>query len=209
MTGSAAGHGIGEWHSTTIIGVRRNGRTVIAGDGQVSMGNTVMKPNARKVRRIGGSSGGGSSGGGTGNGDPQERRPPVIAGFAGATADAFTLFERLEKKLEQYSGQLLRASVELAKDWRTDKYLRNLEALMIVADKDAMLVITGKGDVLEPEETAGATIAAIGSGGNYALAAARALIEYEQEPETIARKAMQVAADVCVFTNDKVVVETV
>ncbi len=206
MTGSAASHGLGEWHSTTIIGVRRNDRTVIAGDGQVSMGNTVMKPNARKVRRIGGLANGTGSGGSSADG---ERRAPVIAGFAGATADAFTLFERLERKLEQYSGQLMRASVELAKDWRTDKYLRNLEALMIVADKDVMLVITGKGDVLEPEEQGGTMIAAIGSGGNYALAAARALAQYEQDPELIARKAMQVAADVCVFTNDRVVVETV
>jgi ATP-dependent HslUV protease subunit HslV len=174
------------WHGTTVIGVSRNGKTVIAGDGQVSMGNTVMKPNARKVRRIG-----------------QEGK--VIAGFAGATADAFTLFERLEKKLEQYSGQLLRAAVELAKDWRTDKYLRNLEALMIVADKDTMLVLTGNGDVLEPE----GGIAAIGSGGNYALSAARALDEYEQDAEVIARKAMDVAAQVCVFTNDRVTVETI
>jgi ATP-dependent HslUV protease subunit HslV len=138
------------WHGTTILSVRRNGRVVVAGDGQVSMGNTVMKPNARKVRRLG-------EGG------------HVIAGFAGATADAFTLFERLERKLEQYRGALLRASVELAKDWRTDKYLRNLEALMIVADKDVTLILTGNGDVLEPENG----IAAIGSGGNYALSAAR------------------------------------
>jgi ATP-dependent HslUV protease subunit HslV len=174
------------WHGTTIIGVSKSGKTVIAGDGQVTMGNTVMKPNARKVRRIG-------EGG------------KVIAGFAGATADAFTLFERLEKKLEQYSGQLLRAAVELAKDWRTDKYLRNLEALMIVADKDAMLVLTGNGDVLEPE----GGIAAIGSGGNYALSAARALDAYEDDPERIARRAMEVAAEVCVFTNDRVTVETI
>ena len=174
------------WHGTTIIGVSRGGKTVIAGDGQVSMGNTVMKPNARKVRRIG-------EGG------------KVVAGFAGATADAFTLFERLERKLEQHSGQLLRAAVELAKDWRTDKYLRNLEALMIVADAETLLVLTGNGDVLEPE----GGIAAIGSGGNYALSAAKALVEYEDDPETIARKAMKVAAEVCVFTNDQVTVETV
>jgi ATP-dependent HslUV protease subunit HslV len=173
------------WHGTTIIGVCKNGKTVIAGDGQVTMGNTVMKPNARKVRRIG--------------------EGKVIAGFAGATADAFTLFERLEKKLEQYSGQLLRAAVELAKDWRTDKYLRNLEALMIVADKDTMLVLTGNGDVLEPE----GGIAAIGSGGNYALAAARALSEYEPDPEVLARRAMGIAAEVCVFTNDRLTIETV
>ena len=186
MNGSNDGHGAPAWHSTTIIGVKRGDTTVIAGDGQVSMGNTVMKPNATKVRRIG-------EGG------------KVVAGFAGATADAFTLFERLEKKLEQYSGQLLRAAVELTKDWRTDKYLRNLEALMIVADKDNLLVLTGNGDVLEPE----GGIAAIGSGGNYALAAARALTDYEDDPETIARKAMGVAADVCVFTNGNVTVETV
>ena len=186
MDGHSDSHGMTRWHGTTIIGVSRGGKTVIAGDGQVSMGNTVMKPNARKVRRIG-------EGG------------KVIAGFAGATADAFTLFERLEKKLEQYSGQLLRAAVELAKDWRTDKYLRNLEALMIVADKDTMLVLTGNGDVLEPE----GGVAAIGSGGNYALAAARALDPYEDDPEKIARRAMEVAAEVCVFTNDRVTLETI
>ncbi|MBX7536785.1 ATP-dependent protease subunit HslV [Qipengyuania flava] len=179
-------HGLVQWHGTTIIGVRKGNRIVVAGDGQVSMGNTVMKPNARKVRRIG-------EGG------------KVVAGFAGATADAFTLFERLEKKLEQYNGQLLRAAVELTKDWRTDKYLRNLEALMIVADKDNLLVLTGNGDVLEPE----AGITAIGSGGNYALAAAKAIAEYEDDPEVIARKAMQVAADICVFTNGNVTVEEV
>ena len=186
MTDSQASHGLPQWHSTTIIGVKRGGKTVIAGDGQVSMGNTVMKPNARKVRRIG-------------EGDK------VVAGFAGATADAFTLFERLEKKLEQYRGQLIRAAVETAKNWRTDKYLRNLEALMIVADKDTLLVLTGNGDVLEPE----GGIAAIGSGGNYALSAARALVDYETDAEKIARRAMQVAADVCVFTNGNVTVETV
>ncbi|MBX7514445.1 ATP-dependent protease subunit HslV [Qipengyuania sp. GH38] len=175
-----------QWHGTTIIGVRKGDRIVVAGDGQVSMGNTVMKPNARKVRRIG-------EGG------------KVVAGFAGATADAFTLFERLEKKLEQYSGQLLRAAVELTKDWRTDKYLRNLEALMIVADKENLLVLTGNGDVLEPE----GGITAIGSGGNYALAAAKAIAEYEDDPEVIARKAMQVAADICVFTNGNVTLEEV
>ena len=185
MSSTSNAHGLVQWHGTPIIGVRRGGTTVIAGDGQVSMGNTVMKPNARKVRRIGDGS--------------------VIAGFAGATADAFTLFERLEKKLEQYSGQLMRASVELAKDWRTDKYLRNLEALMIVADKDNLLVLTGNGDVLEPE----GGIAAIGSGGNFALAAAKALSDYEDDPEKIARRAMAVAADVCVFTNGNVTLETV
>jgi ATP-dependent HslUV protease subunit HslV len=185
MDNSHSAHGLTPWHGTTIIGVKRGDKTVIAGDGQVSMGNTVMKPNARKVRRIG-------------NGK-------VVAGFAGATADAFTLFERLEKKLDQFGGQLMRAAVELAKDWRTDKYLRNLEALMIVADQDVLLVLTGNGDVLEPE----GGIAAIGSGGNYALAAAKALADYETDAEQIARKAMAVAADICVFTNDQVTVEVV
>ena len=185
MSKSSERHGLVQWHGTTIIGVKKGGQTVIAGDGQVSMGNTVMKPNARKVRRLGDGS--------------------VIAGFAGATADAFTLFERLEKKLEQYRGQLMRACVELAKDWRTDKYLRNLEALMIVADKDVLLILTGNGDVLEPEEG----IAAIGSGGNYALSAAKALTDYEDDPEKIARRAMAVAAEVCVFTNDRVTLETI
>ena len=173
------------WHGTTILGVKKGGKTVIAGDGQVSMGNTVMKPNAKKVRRIGDGK--------------------VNGGFAGATADAFTLFERLEKKLEQYNGQLLRAAVELAKDWRTDKYLRNLEALMIVADAEQMLILTGNGDVLEPE----GGIAAIGSGGNYALSAAKALADYEQDPEVLARRAMQIASEVCVFTNDRLTVETI
>ncbi len=175
-----------QWHGTTIIGVKRGNQTVIAGDGQVSLGNTVIKPNARKVRRLGA------------DGD-------VIGGFAGATADAFTLFERLEKKLEAHNGQLLRAAVELAKDWRTDKYLRNLEAMMIVADSETMLILTGNGDVLEPE----GGIAAIGSGGNYALAAARALADYEPDPETLARRAMAIAAEVCVFTNDRLTVETI
>ena len=189
MDASRASHGLIQWHGTTIIGVKKNGRTVIAGDGQVSMGNTVMKPNARKVRRIGDGK--------------------VVAGFAGATADAFTLFERLERKLEAHRGQLMRAAVELAKDWRTDKYLRNLEALMIVADAETMLVLTGNGDVLEPEASHDTVIAAIGSGGNYALAAARALTDYEDDAERIARRAMQVAADVCVFTNDRVTLEEV
>ena len=186
MSNDTASHGLTQWHGTTIIGVKRGSTTVIAGDGQVSMGNTVMKPNARKVRRLG-------------EGDK------VIAGFAGATADAFTLFERLEKKLEQHRGQLLRAAVELAKDWRTDKYLRNLEALMIVADEESLLVLTGNGDVLEPE----GGITSIGSGGNYALAAGRALVDYEDDAEQIARKAMAVAADICVFTNGNVTVETI
>ena len=178
------------WHGTTILGVKKGGRTVIAGDGQVSLGNTIIKPNAKKVRRLG----------------ADEK---VIGGFAGATADAFTLFERLEKKLEQYNGQLMRAAVELAKDWRTDKYLRNLEAMMIVADAGSMLILTGTGDVLEPEAEDGNAIAAIGSGGNYALAAARALAEYEPDPEKLARRAMAIAAEVCVFTNDRLTVETV
>ena len=178
------------WHGTTILGVKKGGRTVIAGDGQVSLGNTIIKPNAKKVRRLG-------------------QAGNVIGGFAGATADAFTLFERLEKKLEQYNGQLMRAAVELAKDWRTDKYLRQLEAMMIVADASAMLILTGTGDVLEPEAEDGNAIAAIGSGGNYALAAARALAEYEPDPEKLARRAMAIAAEVCVFTNDRLTVETV
>ena len=171
------------WHGTTILSVRKNGKVVIAGDGQVSMGQTVMKPNAKKVRKLHDGS--------------------VIGGFAGATADAFTLFERLEKKLEAHRGQLMRAAVELAKDWRTDKYLRNLEALMIVADKDITLILTGNGDVLEPNDG----IAAIGSGGNYALSAARALMDYEEDAETMARKAMAVAADICVYTNDQLTLE--
>ena len=173
------------WHGTTILGVKKGGRTVIAGDGQVSLGQTIMKGNAKKVRRLG-------------KGD-------VIAGFAGATADAFTLFERLERKLEQHNSQLMRAAVELAKDWRTDKYLRNLEAMMIVADKDVTLILTGNGDVLEPASG----VAAIGSGGNFALAAASALFDYEDDAETIARKAMKIAADICVYTNDQVTVETI
>ena len=172
------------WHGTTILSVRKNGRVVVAGDGQVTQGQTVMKPNARKVRRLGDGS--------------------VIGGFAGATADAFTLFERLERKLEQHHGQLLRAAVELAKDWRTDKYLRNLEAMMIVADKDVTLILTGNGDVLEPE----GGIAAIGSGGNFALSAARALSDYEGDAETICRKAMGIAAELCVYTNDRLTVES-
>jgi ATP-dependent HslUV protease subunit HslV len=173
------------WHGTTIVSVRKNGKAVIAGDGQVSLQSTVIKPNARKVRRIG--------------------EGKVIAGFAGATADAFTLFERLERKLEQYHGQLMRAAVELAKDWRTDKYLRNLEAMMIVADKEATLILTGNGDVLEPASG----VAAIGSGGNFALAAATAIFDYEEDAEAIARKAMKIAADICVYTNDNVTVEVI
>eukprot|EP01042_Synura_sphagnicola_P013805 gene13805-17492_t len=170
-------------HATTILMVRKGGRVVIGGDGQVSLGQTIMKGNARKVRRL--------------------AKGAVIAGFAGATADAFTLFERLEAKLEQFPTQLLRACVELAKDWRTDKYLRNLEALMIVADAETLLVLTGNGDVLEPEDG----VAAIGSGGTYALSAARALLDYEPDAEIIARKAMKIAASICVYTNDHLTIE--
>ncbi|MFN3363169.1 MAG: ATP-dependent protease subunit HslV [Allorhizobium sp.] len=170
---------------TTIVTVRKDGKVVMAGDGQVSLGQTVMKGNARKVRRIG-------------------KGGDVIAGFAGATADAFTLLDRLEKKLEQYPGQLMRAAVELAKDWRTDKYLRNLEAMMLVADKSITLAITGNGDVLEPEH---GTIA-IGSGGNYAYAAARALIDTDRSAEDIARRALTIAGEICVYTNNNMVVET-
>ncbi|EEH15160.1 MULTISPECIES: ATP-dependent protease subunit HslV [Brucella] len=171
-------------YGTTIVTVRKDGKVVIAGDGQVSLGNTVMKGNARKVRRIG-----------KGN---------VIAGFAGATADAFTLLERLEAKLEQYPDQLMRTSVELAKDWRTDRYLRKLEAMMLVADSKVTLALTGTGDVLEPEQG----VMAIGSGGNYALAAARALIETDKSAEEIARKAMNIAADICIYTNHNIIVES-
>ncbi|MEN0088173.1 MAG: ATP-dependent protease subunit HslV [Pseudomonadota bacterium] len=172
-------------HATTIIMVRKGGKVVIAGDGQASMGQTVMKGNSRKVRRVGDGS--------------------VICGFAGATADAFTLLERLERKLEQYPGQLMRAAVELAKDWRTDKYLRNLEALLLVADKDISLMVTGAGDVFEPEHG----VAAIGSGGNYALAAGRALFDTETDAETVARKAMEIAAGICVYTNHNVIVDVI
>ncbi|WP_374990369.1 ATP-dependent protease subunit HslV [Sphingosinicella sp. LHD-64] len=178
------------WHGTTIVGVRKNGKAVIAGDGQVSLQSTVIKPNARKVRRLGAK---------------DEKGGNVIAGFAGATADAFTLFDRLERKLEQHNGQLMRAAVELAKDWRTDKYLRNLEAMMIVADRDVTLILTGNGDVLEPA----AGVAAIGSGGNFALSAATALFDYEEDAEVVARKAMKIAADICVYTNENVTVEVI
>jgi len=173
------------WHGTTILSVRKNGKVAIAGDGQVSMGDTIMKGNARKVRPLG-------------KGD-------VIAGFAGATADAMTLFERLEAKIEQYPGQLMRACVELAKDWRTDKYLRRLEALMIVADAQVTLVLTGNGDVLEPD----GGVVGIGSGGNYALAAARALADLDLDAEAIVRKAMSIAADICVYTNNNLTVEVI
>ncbi len=178
-------NGLPAMHATTIVTVRKGAHVVIAGDGQVSLGQTVIKGNARKVRRIG-------------------KDGEVITGFAGATADAFTLLERLEKKLEQYPGQLMRAAVELAKDWRTDKYLRNLEAMMLVADKQVSLCVTGNGDVLEPE----GGIMAIGSGGNFALAAARALADQDLSAEEIARKAMKIAAEICVYTNDQLIVET-
>ena len=171
-------------YGTTIVSVRSGGRVSIGGDGQVTLGNTVMKSNARKVRRLG--------------------RGDVIGGFAGATADAFTLFEWLEAKLEQYPGQLQRAAVELAKDWRTDRYLRRLEAMMIVADKNITLVLTGTGDVLEPESG----VAAIGSGGSYALAAARALADSGQDAESIVRKSLTIAAEICIYTNGNLTVES-
>ncbi len=177
-------HSLPSWHATTILSVRKDGRVVIAGDGQVSLGDTVVKANAKKLRRLA-----------DGN---------VIAGFAGATADAFTLFERLEGKLEQYPGQLLRSAVELAKDWRTDRYLRKLEAMMAVADKDVSLILTGNGDVLEPSDG----LIGIGSGGNYALSAARALIDIDGlDSEEIARRSMKVAGDICVYTNSNVILE--
>jgi ATP-dependent HslUV protease subunit HslV len=178
------------WHGTTILGVRKDGRVVVAGDGQVSLGQTVIKPNAKKVRRLGAPGPDGLA--------------KVVGGFAGSTADAFTLFERLEAKLERYPGQLTRACVELAKDWRQDRYLRRLEAMMIVADAETMLILTGTGDVLEPTDG----VAAIGSGGNYALAAARALVDTDADAEAIARKAMGIAADICVYTNNNLTVET-
>lgn len=169
---------------TTIVSVRRNGKVVMGGDGQVSLGNTVMKGNAKKVRRL--------------------YHGQVLAGFAGATADAFTLFERFEQQLEKHQGHLVRAAVELAKDWRTDRYLRRLEAMMLVADRNVSLALTGTGDVLEPEYG----VMAIGSGGNYALAAARALMDTDKDAEEIARKAMEIAADICVYTNHNFTVET-
>ena len=173
------------WHGTTILAVRKGPVTVIAGDGQVSMGQTIVKGNARKVRRL--------------------ADGKVIAGFAGATADAFTLIERLEAKLEQYPEQLARACVDLAKDWRTDRYLRRLEAMLIVADASTILTVTGVGDVLEPESG----VAAIGSGGNYALAAATALMDSDLAAEALARKAMKIAADICVYTNSSLTLETI
>ena len=174
-----------QFHGTTIVSVRRGDQVALGGDGQVTLGNIVMKGGAKKVRRI--------------------YNGKVLVGFAGGTADAFTLFERLESKLEQYPGQLTRAAVELAKDWRTDRYLRRLEAMMIVADKDVSLVLTGTGDVLEPE----AGVMAIGSGGNYALAAARALVDSDKDAETIVRRALDIAADICVYTNRNVTIESI
>jgi ATP-dependent HslUV protease subunit HslV len=171
------------WHGTTIVAVRKNGKTVIAGDGQVSMGATIVKGGAKKVRTL--------------------AAGKVIVGFAGATADAFTLLERLEAKLELYPDQLARACVDLAKDWRTDRYLRRLEAMLLVGDRNHILTITGVGDVLEPEDG----VAAIGSGGTYALSAARALLEYEPDAEVIARKAMKIAGEICVYTNGNVTLE--
>lgn len=182
---SASSTDASKWRGTTILAVRKNGRLVIAGDGQVSIGPTVMKGNAKKVRRLAGGQ--------------------VVAGFAGATADAFALFERLEAKLEQYPSQLARACVDLAKDWRTDKYMRRLDAMLIVADAEATFLLTGAGDVLEPEDG----VVAVGSGGNYALSAARALVDYEDDPEVIVRKAMDIAARICVYTNENLTVETI
>jgi len=174
------------WHGTTILAVRKNGRVTIAGDGQVSLGQTVIKANAKKVRRLGGGQ--------------------IVAGFAGSTADAFTLLERLEGKLERHPGQLMRACVELAKDWRTDRYLRRLEAMMAVADAEVSLVLTGTGDVLEPADG----LIGIGSGGNFALAAAKALLDLDgMDSEAIARKAMGIAADICVYTNTSLTIETI
>jgi ATP-dependent HslUV protease subunit HslV len=184
QTSGSTGDAPHSWHATTILTIRKDGRVVIAGDGQVSLGATIIKANARKVRTLG--------------------KGGVIGGFAGATADAFTLFERLEAKLEQYPGQLTRACVELAKDWRTDRFLRRLEAMMLVADAETTLVLTGTGDVLEPERQ----VMGIGSGGNYALAAARALLDQPLDAETIARKAMAIAAEICVYTNDNLVIES-
>ena len=173
------------WHGTTIVSVRKGNKVVVAGDGQVSVGQTVMKHNAKKVRRLAGGK--------------------VIGGFAGATADAFTLFERLEARLEQYPDQLMRAAVELAKDWRTDRYLRKLEAMLLVADREQIFTVTGVGDVLEPEHG----VAAVGSGGNYALSAARALLENSDlDAEAIARKSMAIAAEICVYTNGNIVLES-
>src|SRR6202047_3766405 len=177
------------WHGTTIIMVQKGGRTVIGGDGQGSLGQTIGKVNEKKVRRL--------------------AKGEAIAAFAAAPADAFTLFERLETKLEQYPGQLMRACVELAKDWRTDRYLRRLEAMMLVADAEAALVLTGTGDVLEPESTGDGSVMGIGSGGNYALAAGRALLATDLDAEAVGRRALVVAAGICVYTNDKFVLESI
>ena len=181
-----ASHGLIQWHGTTIIGVKKGGKTVIAGDGQVSMGNTVMKPNARKVRRLG-------------------EDGHVIAGFAGATADAFTLFERFEAKLEKHQGHLVRSAVELAKDWRSDRVLRRLEAMLAIVDAQSSLIITGTGDVLEPE----LGIVAIGSGGSYAQSAARALLLHSSlSAEAIVKESLTIAGDLCIYTNQNHVIET-
>jgi ATP-dependent HslUV protease subunit HslV len=184
MTTNDPSIGGGIWRRTTILAVRKAGKVVVAGDGQVSMGPTIMKANARKVRRLSGGK--------------------VIAGFAGATADAFTLFERLEAKLETYPGNLTRAAVELAKDWRTDRYLRRLEAMLAVADSSVSLILSGTGDVVEPEDG----LIGIGSGGNFALAAARALMPFDLEAEDVARRAMKIAADICIYTNHELTIET-
>ncbi len=187
MRESIPGHDT--WHATTIVMVKKGGRTVIGGDGQVSVGQTIIKGNAKKVRRL--------------------AKGEVIGGFAGATADAFTLFERLEMKLEQYPGQLMRACVELAKDWRTDRYLRRLEAMMLVADAQAALVLTGTGDVLEPEMGDHGSVMGIGSGGNFALAAGRALLSTDLDAETIVRRSLEIAAGICVYTNENFLLESI
>ncbi|MFL2660669.1 MAG: ATP-dependent protease subunit HslV [Alphaproteobacteria bacterium] len=173
------------WHGTTVVSVRKRNEVVIAADGQVTLGDTVMKDNARKVRTLA-----------DGN---------VITGFAGATADAFSLFERLESKLEKYSNNLMRSCVELAKDWRTDRYLRRLEAMMLVADRESSLILSGTGDVLEPKDG----LMAIGSGGNFALAAARAMVDLKLKPEEIARKSLEIAAELCIYTNNQIIIEKI
>ena len=174
-----------KWYGTTVVSVRKGSEVVIAADGQVTLGDTVMKANARKVRSLGGGK--------------------VITGFAGATADAFSLFERLESKLEKYSNNLMRSCVELAKDWRTDRYLRRLEAMMLVADKEASLILSGTGDVLEPKNG----LMAIGSGGNFALAAARAMADSKLKPEEIAQKSLEIAAELCIYTNNNIIIEKI
>ena len=174
-----------KWHGTTVVSVRKKNEVVIAADGQVTLGDTVMKSNAKKVRTL--------------------ADGKVITGFAGATADAFSLFERLESKLEKYSNNLMRSCVELAKDWRTDRYLRRLEAMMLVADKEVSLILSGTGDVLEPKDG----LMAIGSGGNYALAAARAMFQLDLTPDVIAKKSLEIAADLCIYTNDNITIEKI